>query len=165
VTERLCSVRDRVAPRIRLAVLSNSTTAAWPDVRRGLNRFDDRYMKLDAGDPITCAYLNGPATSIRAIIDALCGLPRIVVQAMFVTDTANQVDNTREGAVSEWLAALERIRPMQVHIYTLDRAPALSSLHPVPSCRLREIAEQVHAAGIPAEVFPARACERSRQST
>ncbi len=60
IAERLRSLRDQLAPGVRLAVLSNSTTAAWPDVRRGLATFDDRYMKLDAGDPITYARINGP---------------------------------------------------------------------------------------------------------
>jgi wyosine [tRNA(Phe)-imidazoG37] synthetase (radical SAM superfamily) len=161
VAERLCWIRDQMAPRIRLAILSNSTTAAWPDVRRGLNLFDERYMKLDAGDPITYARINGPGTSVGAIVDALSGLPRIIVQAMFVTDIAGQADNTTKGAIGEWLGALEQISPFKVHIYTIDRPPALSSLRPVTSQRLREIAEQVHAAGFSAECFPARTHMRS----
>jgi wyosine [tRNA(Phe)-imidazoG37] synthetase (radical SAM superfamily) len=156
IAERLCRVRNAAAPRIRLAVLSNSTTAAWPDVRRALGLFDERYMKLDAGDPITYRRINGSGTSVTDIVDALSGLPQIVVQAMFVADAIGRVDNTTEGAVSEWLAALERVRPTQVHIYTIDRTPALGSLRPVDSLRLREIAGQVHAAGFRAEVFPSR---------
>jgi wyosine [tRNA(Phe)-imidazoG37] synthetase (radical SAM superfamily) len=156
IAERLRCVRDRLAPAIRLAVLSNSTTAAWPDVQRGLAAFNDRYMKLDAGDPITYARINGSGASVAAIIDALRDLPRIVVQAMFVTDTAGQSDNTTDGAVREWLSALESVRPSRVHIYTIDRAPADDTLKPVGARRLREIAERVRATGIPADVFPSR---------
>jgi hypothetical protein len=39
------------------------------------------------------------------------------------------------------------------HISTLDRSPALSTLRPVSARRLREIAEQVRTAGVPAAVF------------
>ena len=53
VTARLRDVRDRLAPGIPIAILSNSTTAGWDDVRRGLALYDERYMKLDAGDPFT----------------------------------------------------------------------------------------------------------------
>jgi wyosine [tRNA(Phe)-imidazoG37] synthetase (radical SAM superfamily) len=164
IAERLCRVRETSAPPIRLAVLSNSTTAAWPDVRRGLNLFDERHMKLDAGDPITYARINGPGRSVRGIVDALRELQRIIVQAMFVDDRAGIVDNTSEGAVRAWLSALERIRPAQVHIYTIDRAPALNSLRPVTSRRLKEIAGLVHAAGFEAEVFPASAAGPSRHT-
>jgi wyosine [tRNA(Phe)-imidazoG37] synthetase (radical SAM superfamily) len=164
IADRLCQVRNRMAPGIRLAILSNSTTAAWPDVRRGLALFDDRYMKLDAGDPLTGAQVNGVCTSITEIVDALRNLPRIVVQSMFVFDPAGRADNTTEGAVSEWLAALAQVRPSHVHIYTIDRAPALSSLCPASKRRLKEIAEQVHAAGFPADVFAARYEEQSPRS-
>ena len=157
IAGRLRSVRDRISPAIQLAVLSNSTTAGRPGVRRGLAFFDERYMKLDAGDPITCARVNGLRMPIADIVDALRALEAIVVQAMFVTDPSGEVDNTTEGAVSEWLAAIERVKPTRVHIYTLDRPPAMSGLKAAPARRLREIAEHVRSAGIPADVFSSRA--------
>jgi len=156
VTERLCAVRDRIAPRLPIAILSNSTTAGWTEVRRGLARYDERYMKLDAGDPITYARINGaggPAASVEQIIDGLRALPSITIQAMFVSDANGEIDNSTDGAVEDWLRALECVRAERVHIYTLDRPPALSSLRPVPALRLREIAGHVRAAGMIAEVF------------
>ena len=156
VAKRLCAVRDRIAPGIPIAILSNSTTAAAPDVRRGLGRFDERHMKLDAGDPATFATVNGGGRHLSDIVDALRELPPIVIQAMFVRDPRGQVDNSREGAVREWLQAIETIRAKRVHVYTIDRPPALAPLQPVPSRRLREIGEQVRAMGIPADVFVPR---------
>jgi wyosine [tRNA(Phe)-imidazoG37] synthetase (radical SAM superfamily) len=153
VVARLCSVRDRVAPDLPLAILSNSTTAPSADVRKGLERFDERYMKLDAGDPITFARLNGPGTSVTEIIDALSLLAPITIQSMFVKDARGEIDNTTDGVVREWIDALERIRAARVHIYTVDRAPALESLKPVAARHLRDIAERVRSAGIPVEVF------------
>ncbi|MBZ5556316.1 MAG: radical SAM protein [Acidobacteriia bacterium] len=156
VTARLCAVRDRIAPRLPIAILSNSTTAGWPEVRRGLERYDERYMKLDAGDPITYARVNGaagPGSSVEQVIDALRALPPITIQAMFVTDANGEIDNSTEGAVEDWLRALECVGAGRVHIYTLDRAPALSSLRPVSARRLREIAGHVRRAGMIAEVF------------
>jgi wyosine [tRNA(Phe)-imidazoG37] synthetase (radical SAM superfamily) len=157
ITARLCAVRDRIAPRLPIAILSNSTTAGWPEVRRGLARYDERYMKLDAGDPITYARINGaagPGSSVERVIDALATLPPpITIQAMFVSDANGEIDNSTEGAVEDWLRALECVKAERVHIYTLDRAPALSSLRPVPARRLREIAGHVRKAGMIAEVF------------
>jgi wyosine [tRNA(Phe)-imidazoG37] synthetase (radical SAM superfamily) len=150
---RLSSVRDRVAPDLPLAILSNSTTAPSADVRKGLERFDERYMKLDAGDPITFTRLNGPGVSLRRIVDALSLLTPVTIQAMFVKDARGEIDNTTDGVVREWLDALQHIRATRVHIYTLDRTPALESLRAVAPRRLREIAERVRAAGMPADVF------------
>ena len=153
IAARLVDVRDRLAPNLRLAVLSNSTTAAWPEVRRGLALFDERHMKLDAGDPITYAYVNGPGTSIRAVVDAVRGLPHVTLQSMFVSDGQERVDNTTEGAIHEWLAAVDAIQPLRVQLYTIDRAPAMTGLRRVSARRLREIAERVRAIGITAEVI------------
>jgi wyosine [tRNA(Phe)-imidazoG37] synthetase (radical SAM superfamily) len=153
VSERLRAVRNRIAPAVPLAILSNSTTAAWNDVRRALRIYDERYMKLDAGDPITYARINGLGSSIVNVVDALASLPSIIVQAMFVTDDSGEVDNSTDGAVAEWLRAIERVHASGVHIYTLDRAPALGSLKKVGRQRLREIAERVRTLQIPARVF------------
>ena len=152
VAQRLCRLRDKVAPDIRLAILSNSTTAAWADVRRGLALFDDRYMKLDAGDSMTYARING-AASVGGVVDALRDLPRIVVQAMFVTDASGDVDNTTDGTVNDWISAIDVIQPSRVQIYTIARPPALARVRRAPARRLREIAARVRALGIPADVF------------
>jgi wyosine [tRNA(Phe)-imidazoG37] synthetase (radical SAM superfamily) len=150
ITERLCGVRDRVAPSIPIAILSNSTTAAWDDVRNGLGRYDERYMKLDAGDPITFARINGRGASVSTVVESLKALVPCAIQSMFVTEPAREVDNSTEGAVAEWLRAIVEIQPTRVQVYTLDRPPAMSSLRPVARRRLREIAAQVEAAGIKA---------------
>jgi len=164
VIERLAAVRDRLAPDLPLAILSNSTTAGVAAVARGLARLDERYMKLDAGDPFTGAAVNASRVPFTTIVDALGRLPPVVIQAMFVTDAVGRVDNTRDGAVAAWLDALDAIRPSSVHLYTLDRAPALGSLRPAPPARLREIAERVRRAGYRAEVFAGSAPRRARSA-
>jgi len=160
IVERLVDTRDRLAPGLKLVVLSNSTTASWPSVRRALALFDERYMKLDAGDPITYAHINGLGSSIGTVVDALCDLPRVVVQAMFVTDCAGRVDNTTEGALKEWLGAIDAVQPSRVQVYTIDRSPALEGLRAVPERRLREIAERVRAREIPADIFSSSSADQ-----
>ncbi len=152
VVVRLRAVRDRIAPRIPIAIFSNSTTAAAPDIRRGLSALDERYMKLDAGDAITFADVNGGGRHLSDIIDGLRLLRPITIQAMFVRDSQRRVDNSGEMAVEHWLRALEMVQPACVHVYTIDRPPALATLSPVTPPRLREIAEHVRAIGIPAHV-------------
>jgi len=153
VTDRIRAVRDRLAPSLPVAILSNSTTVRWDDVRAALARYDERYMKLDAGDPMTYARVNGAGTSLVDVIDGLAALPFIVVQSMFVTEDSGAVDNSTDCAVDEWLRALDRVHATGVHIYTLQREPALGTLRPVPRRRLREIAERVRAQQIAAQVF------------
>jgi wyosine [tRNA(Phe)-imidazoG37] synthetase (radical SAM superfamily) len=153
VTTRLRQLRNRVAPDLPLAILSNSTTAGWDDVRGSLTQYDERYMKLDAGDPITYARINGLGSSVAHVVDALAALPAITVQAIFVTEETGEIDNSTDSAIEQWLGALERVHAVGAHLYTLQRTPALGSLRKVPRRRLREIAERVRALQIPAHVF------------
>jgi wyosine [tRNA(Phe)-imidazoG37] synthetase (radical SAM superfamily) len=153
VVERMNAARDRIAPLIPIAVLSNSTTCMYDDVRSALRALDERYMKLDGGDPFTLRNINATRVPIDKIVDGLTRLGPLTMQSMFVNDLAGRIENVGEGAVNEWLAAVERVGPLGVHLYTLRRAPALTSLRPASSRRLREIAERLRAAGIPAQVY------------
>lgn len=155
----LLAVRHRLAPRLPIAILSNSTTILSPDIHRSLLQLDERYMKLDAGEPVMFARLNGGRTPIRDVIDGLRSMSPITVQALFVRDRNHVLDNSTEAAVDHWLWAVEAARAERVHVYTLDRRPAVGSLEPVPPRRLREIAEHVRAMGIPADAFVA--CRKS----
>jgi len=58
--------------------------------------------------------------------------------------------------VAIWIAALSAIKPTAVHIYSIDRAPALPFLQAVPLERLQEIARRARAVGLNAIAFGAR---------
>lgn len=150
--ERLRLVRDRLAPGVRIAVLSNSSTLGRAAVVSALRRVDDRYMKLDAGDDGTLRRLNGARLRVDAIVEGLQRLDRIVVQAMFV-QSRGRLDNTTPEAVNAWLHAIRRVGPSAVHLYTLDRTPASRRIEPVARPVLDAIASLVSGAGIPARVF------------
>jgi wyosine [tRNA(Phe)-imidazoG37] synthetase (radical SAM superfamily) len=150
---RLQEVRANRAPHARLAILSNSSTADEPRVAEALDRIDECYMKLDAGDDSTLRAMNGSPVPLRRIIDALAGLRGIVLQSMFVHDPGRRMDNALPGRIDRWLEAVVRIRPQAVHIYSIDREPAWYQLKGVPAEELRRIARRVEKEGIPAIVF------------
>jgi wyosine [tRNA(Phe)-imidazoG37] synthetase (radical SAM superfamily) len=153
VVGRLQEVRANRAPHARLAILSNSSTADEPRVAEALSRIDECYMKLDAGDDATLRAMNGSPVAFRRIVDALAGLPGIVLQSMFVRDPGRRLDNTSTARLDRWLDAVVRIRPQAVHIYSIDREPAWYQLKSVPVEELRRIARRVERVGIPALVF------------
>jgi wyosine [tRNA(Phe)-imidazoG37] synthetase (radical SAM superfamily) len=153
VVDHLCALRDRRFPALSLAILSNSTTARWPTVRRGLQRLDERYMKLDAGSDDLLRRLNGGSVPVARIVEGLCGLENLILQGMFVQDAQGVMDNTREEAVTDWIRAIWQIRPALVHVGTIDAVPPASRLQPAPGLRLMEIADRIRAAGFSVELF------------
>ena len=153
IVDGLAAVRARRAPRARLAILSNGSTLHRPDVVHGLMQFDERHMKLDAGDATTLRQMNACPVSIGRLIADLRDLGAIVLQSMFVKDPQGGANNTTPGAVSAWLDAVREIGPDAVHVYSLDRSPAMRSLQKVGREELDAIAAKVAAIGIRIEVF------------
>jgi wyosine [tRNA(Phe)-imidazoG37] synthetase (radical SAM superfamily) len=152
IVERLRLVRHRLAPGVRIAVLSNSSTLDQPRVLAALHRVDDRYMKLDAGDDETLRRVNGVRLRVDTIIQGLQRLDGIVLQSMFVR-SSGKLDNTTTAAIRSWLDAVVRIRPLAVHIYSLHRGPASRRLRAVPRSDLDAIAGAATRVGIPAFVY------------
>lgn len=153
VVEELRRVRDRLAPQARLAILSNASTLDRSGVVRALARLDERYMKLDVGDDDLLRLINGTRIPLRRIVEGLKKVPEVVIQAMFVRDVAGKIDNSSDEALARWMEAVVAVAPAAVHLYTLDRDPALPFLRRVAISRLEEIARRVREAGFPARAF------------
>jgi wyosine [tRNA(Phe)-imidazoG37] synthetase (radical SAM superfamily) len=153
VVAALRKTRDQLAPKVPLAILSNSSTLDRQDVRQALADLDERHMKLDAGDAATLRKINGTSVPFEQILEGLCTLKNIVIQGMFVKDRSGRLDNTSDLAVINWVVALQRIKPSMVYVYTLDRAPAFPYLQAVSAARLKEIVQRVRLAGLACEVF------------
>ena len=153
IVERLREVRDRRAPSARLAILSNASTVSDPAIAAALVRHDERYMKLDAGDDATLLALNGSRVPIGRIVEGLARLKGVTLQSMFTRDTRGKIDNTTAAALHHWLAAVQRVGPSAVHVYTIDRSPAWKHLDAVPRAELEQIADRVRALSIDAMVF------------
>jgi wyosine [tRNA(Phe)-imidazoG37] synthetase (radical SAM superfamily) len=153
IVDGLLAARDRRAPHARLAILSNGSTLNRAEVVHGLMRFDERHMKLDAGDATTLLKMNACPVSLGRLVADLRDMGSITLQSMFVRDANGSIDNTTPDAVSAWLDAVREIKPDVVHVYSIDRSPALKSLRKVEAAELQGIASRVKALGIQAQVF------------
>lgn len=153
IVEGLFHVRNRRAPNAKLTLLSNGSTLNRLDVVYSLPRFDNRCMKLDAGDATTFRLMNAASISLGRLIADLRSIGQLTLQSMFVRDADGMVDNTTPRAVNAWLEAVDKIRPDGVDLYSLARTPARRTLLPVPPSVLEEIAGRVGGMGIKTRVF------------
>jgi wyosine [tRNA(Phe)-imidazoG37] synthetase (radical SAM superfamily) len=113
-------------------------------------------MKLDAGDQATFEALNRPCPGVRIeqIIDGLTQLVRrcaIVLQTVMVD---GPVSNSTGEALDRWIAAVEKIRPASIQVYTSDRPVADSRIRKLDAVKLDEIARLVTGrTGVPARAY------------
>ncbi|MBQ7420926.1 MAG: radical SAM protein [Alloprevotella sp.] len=157
IVEDVLGLRDRYCPAARVSVLSNGTRAHLPEVHEALLRVDCNILKLDTVDADYVERVCRPAGryDVERVVDTLCGFGgRVIVQTMFMCGEygGRSVDNTGAEFVGPWLAALRRIRPQQVMVYTIDRETPAAGLRKASPARLDGIAELVRAEGIPVSV-------------
>lgn len=139
IVKAASALRDRYAPRAKLAILSNSSTVYRPQVRAALEGVDLKLMKLDAGSEALMRRINLPAKgwNFAEMLQGLAQLDGVLLQTMFVW---GRVANTAPVAIRDWTDRVVEIRPNGVQIYTLDRVPADTGLIPVSRGVLAAIA-------------------------
>ncbi len=152
VVDAVIAVRDRMAPRARTAILSNSSRVTDPAVRDALAKLDVRIMKLDTGTEERFRAYNGAIGGLRLdrIVEGLRQLPDVTLQTLF---TAGPAGNMDPPEVDAWIERVTEIRPRSVQIYSLDRSAPCDEIETVPRARLEEIASRLAALGIEARVF------------
>ena len=150
-------LRDKFAPKARIAVLSNSSMIHKKAVFDALLKVDDNILKLDSAFEKTVQLLDCPKGdfSLQKVIDQLLAFRgRVIIQTMFVRGTfkGEIVDNTTETEVTAWLGLIRKIKPSQVMIYTIDRDTPLETLEKVPVAELKAIGRKLTEAGFSVQV-------------
>ena len=158
ITDDSIALRDKYFPNSKIAVLSNSTTINKPEIKAALLKVDKNILKLDSAIDATLKTLNQPRLKINVekLITDLAGFNgKVIIQTLFLRGHYNNtvIDNTTPVEIEAWIAALKRIRPSEVMIYTISRdTPEGSKLKKVPVKELRRIADMVESLGIRTQV-------------
>lgn len=141
ITRETRAMRDEILPGAKLTLLSNARHVGKPHVRELIGLYDNRFMKLDAGDERLWRKVDVPyGVTLDEIVEGLRQIPQCVIQSMFIQ---GRVDNSTDEAVSALIEKLKVIRPVEVQVYSIDRRPPLSSVLQVPKERLEAIADRI----------------------
>lgn len=152
------ALRDELCPTARVSVLSNATMLHRESVCRALSRVDNNILKLDSAINDTARRMNLPLQadySVERVAERIASFEgSAIVQTMFLRGEIDgaPIDNTTPEEVNAWVAMIERIRPRQVMIYTIDRATPAEGLHKIPREEMDTIAARIEALGIPCSV-------------
>lgn len=157
IIERTIASVGRLAPKAKIAVLSNATMIDREPVRRALLRVDRNILKFDSAIDATVRLINQPQNqrSVEQTIELLQKFDgRLVIQTMFIRGIHNGTlyDNTTDSEVAAWLDALSRIAPNEVMLYSIARDTPDKAVERVELQDLERIALQVESLGIKAIV-------------
>ena len=157
VVSAVKSVRDRLCPKAKLSILSNATQIHRPEIRQALALFDNNIQKLDTVNIDYIRRVDCPQSSYdvkRQISNLALFNGNVIIQTMFMGGEVKgeSVDNTGDGYVLPYLEALQRIRPRQVMIYTIDRETPVEGLLKAKPEQLDSIARRIRELGIEVSV-------------
>lgn len=151
------ALRDQLAPRARIAVLSNATMLHKPAVARALLKVEDNIQKLDSAFEETVRKIDCPASHFKLndVVENLKAFNgKVIIQTLFLRGNhqGEPIDNTTEAEISAWLKLLADIMPSQVMIYTIDRDTPAVGLEKVKLGELQQIASRVKELGFNVQV-------------
>lgn len=126
IVDGVLEVRDRLCPRAKVSVLSNSTFLHKPAVVEALKKIDNNILKLDTVDGDYIRRVDRPNAhyDVKEVVENLKQFDgQLIVQTMFMKGTSQgvSVDNTGDEYVLPWLEVIKEVHPRQVMIYTIDR--------------------------------------------
>ena len=142
VTDAIIAARNEAWPDLQTAILTNGANADSRRVRAALNKYDDRMVKLDAGNERVFKAINGPLARItlaKTISNARL-LRDATVQSLFVR---GYIDNSLPADVEEWIEAVALVKPKAVHIIGMNRIPARPGLIALDEDALYTIASKL----------------------
>lgn len=151
------SLRDHLAPGVRIAVLSNASGLDDPEVFSALGRIEMNILKLDSAFEETVRLINQPPPgySIDRVVEGMLRYNgRFILQTLFVRGEflGRPVDNAAPAEIDAWLEIVRKVKPMQVMVYTIERDTPVNTLHKIGRSKLEMISSKVRALGIPVQV-------------
>lgn len=141
LVDEVVRIRNTYRPEARIALLSNATGLMRSAVRKSIPKIDFPVFKLDAGTPEKFCAINRPTEGVvfANVVAQLSSLTDIYIQTMFIDGSPS---NIGEENLQAYFALLARIRPKEVHIYSIDRPVPHADLILVTPQKLEEIARR-----------------------
>ena len=152
--QAVLTARADICPTVKVTVLSNGAHCDNKRVVQGLNLLDERMIKLDAGNEHTFKRINQPLIrgNLSKITSGASKLNDLIVQSLFIQ---GEYDNTSLADIEEWMEVIGIVRPKTVHVYTINRIPAMSGIKAASEDTLYTIASRLkRKLQIDCAVFP-----------
>ncbi len=158
VIDDTIEIRNKYCPSAKVSVLSNSTRIHKPHIFSALKKVDNNILKFDSAIDRTMKLMDQPVgkhINVAWLINELQKFEgNLIIQTMFLRGECQgeKMDNTTDIEIDAWIDALQKIRPKQVMIYSLDRDTPVQQLQKVSVEELNIIAEKVKSAGFEVSV-------------
>ncbi len=151
IVAKVKEIKENYYPTAKLTLITNSSMFKYKRILKTAELFDQILAKLDAATNKTFHSINRPVNEkldIHTIIDSLIILSSTVKHFIIQTLLFNTIDQniTSNTSIEEMKALSEaicRIKPREVQVYTIVRAPAISAVKPASVNQLQELKKYI----------------------
>ena len=152
IVEEVIRIRDQFTPEAQTAILSNASTVFRKSIREAIEKLDVRIMKLDCGNVKYFRKYNNPTKGINLndIVNGLIQMSEVTIQSLFA---AGKAGNYSDDHLQAWTEQIQKIKPVMVQLYTLDRGYPSAEIKPVSREKLERIKLDLEEMKIPAKVY------------
>ena len=142
IIDRTLALRDALAPKAKVSVLSNATRIGREDVFLSLRRVDNPILKLDAPTDALAERINRPSGGYH-VADVVAAMERFegdfVLQTMFLRGPG--FDSSAPEVLLPWMEIVRRVHPREVMVYTLDRPAPAEGLEKMTAAEMAALVE------------------------
>lgn len=137
--------------------LTNGSELGNDAVVEGCNLLDEAWVKLDCGNDTLFKRLNRPIAKIGNLSDHLSWVRRLArprIQSLFWASktyprACNWTDENRQALLN----AYNLVKPVEIHLTTVERQPAWSGAQPVPAEELNSFCDYLERNGFNVRAF------------
>ncbi|MFA5712763.1 MAG: radical SAM protein [Bacteroidales bacterium] len=152
IVEGTLKLRDLFASKAKVSVLTNGSRIGVEEVAEALLKVDNAIIKIDSPYRESIEILNRPQyrfslERMERELERFKGL--FVLQTLFVEGEVDgeEFSNASKQEVVEWYSLIDRVRPREIMIYTIDRETPAKGLRKISIERLEEIATPLRDRG------------------
>ncbi len=157
IVDGVIELRDRYAKNAKISVLTNGSRIGESEIAEALLAVDNAIIKIDSPYEESIILIDRPQYqySLEEMEKNLIPFrDRFVLQTMFLKGSyeGKIIDNSTPGEIEEWYKLIERVKPREIMIYTIDRETPHKELYKVTVERMEEIAAPLRAKGYKVDV-------------
>jgi wyosine [tRNA(Phe)-imidazoG37] synthetase (radical SAM superfamily) len=127
VVKAILAARDIWLPGKKISILSNGALADTRKITDALNLFDERIIKIDAGNEKAFKLANAPLsrTNLARVLAGVRKMKDVTVQSLFFGGT---LTNTNSTDVDDWIEVIAMLKPKSVRILGMSRPSSIPGL-------------------------------------
>ena len=142
IVDFVLELRDKYLPQKPLAIFSNGTMIFKQEVIESIAKLDEKFFKIDAGDEKTFRLISRPINniSLERIIEGLVNLRGIKISSAVLCSGTKNFNSLK---TLQYIEVLKKIKPLEVHLYSIDYPTAYSGVRRVGISKMLELAEYI----------------------